>query len=66
LISIGAYPPGSNAAVDRAIRLQEPLNTFLKQAVSQGVSSKESWQLLADVMKPAEREKTTTLAPRRA
>lgn len=67
LISIGAYPPGSNAAVDRAIRLHEPLNTFLKQAVSQGVSAPESWKLLAEVMKPvAEKTTTTTLAPRRA
>lgn len=56
LISIGAYPPGSNAAIDRAIRLHEPLNKFLQQAVSLGVSSPESWSLLAEVLQKAERD----------
>ena len=28
LISIGAYPAGSNAAIDHAIRLYEPLKSF--------------------------------------
>ena len=65
LISIGAYPPGSNAAVDRAIRLHEPLNLFLRQAVSQGVSARESWQLLAEVMRAADREKPAAPAPRK-
>ena len=56
LISIGAYPPGSNAAIARAIRLHEPLNKFLQQAVSLGVSSPESWSLLAEVLQKAERD----------
>ena len=32
LISIGAYQSGSNAAVDAAIRLQEPIRSFLRQS----------------------------------
>ena len=31
LIQIGAYPAGSNERIDRAIRLHEPLNGFLRQ-----------------------------------
>lgn len=31
LIQIGAYAPGSNPRVDKAIKLNEPLNLFLKQ-----------------------------------
>ncbi len=33
LINIGAYRTGSNARVDRAIRLMEPINGFLRQDV---------------------------------
>lgn len=46
LINIGAYPPGSNPAIDQSIRLHEPLNRFLRQAVNEGFASGESWQLL--------------------
>jgi len=31
LIRIGAYKQGSNAEVDRAIKLHDPINTFLRQ-----------------------------------
>lgn len=34
LISIGAYQSGSNPAVDSAIRLQEPIQDFLRQSAS--------------------------------
>lgn len=33
LINIGAYKPGSNARIDKAIKLIEPVNEFLKQDV---------------------------------
>lgn len=46
LINIGAYPQGSNPAIDQSIRLHEPLNRFLRQAVNEGFASGESWQLL--------------------
>jgi flagellum-specific ATP synthase len=50
LISIGAYPLGSNVAIDRAIRLQEPMQKFLKQGIREGVSTQESWALLSRVL----------------
>ena len=53
LINIGAYPLGSNAAIDHAIKLHEPIKKFLIQSVSQGVPSDESWRLLAETMKSA-------------
>lgn len=33
LINIGAYKPGSNARIDKAVRLIDPVNDFLKQHV---------------------------------
>ena len=51
LISIGAYPPGTNAAIDRAIRLQEPLRQFLRQPGNVGLPAAESWRQLAEVLK---------------
>jgi flagellum-specific ATP synthase len=50
LISIGAYPAGSNAAIDLAIRLHAPLKNFLRQGVREGFASAESWRLLAQAM----------------
>ncbi|HVM59877.1 MAG TPA: FliI/YscN family ATPase [Verrucomicrobiae bacterium] len=46
LIAIGAYPAGSNAAIDEAIRLHEPLRLFLRQPVNQGRTIAECWQEL--------------------
>ena len=54
LINIGAYPLGSNSHIDRAIRLHEPLNRFLKQDVNEGVEAPESWQRLAQTIQQAE------------
>lgn len=50
LISIGAYPAGSNAAIDLAIRLNTPLKNFLRQGVRDGFTAAESWQKLAQAM----------------
>jgi flagellum-specific ATP synthase len=50
LINIGAYPAGSNAAIDQAIRLHEPLKKFLRQGVREGFVGSESWRLLAQAM----------------
>ena len=51
LINIGAYPAGSNAAIDMAIKLREPMKKFLNQPITTGVGSSQSWQLLAESMK---------------
>jgi flagellum-specific ATP synthase len=52
LITIGAYTSGSSAAIDQAIRLQNPLMGFLRQEVTQSKTISESWQLLGQVMSP--------------
>lgn len=51
LINIGAYPAGSSAMIDHAIRLHEPLNKFLCQPVDKGFANAESWRLLTETMK---------------
>jgi flagellum-specific ATP synthase len=54
LINIGAYPAGSNPAIDHAIRLHEPMKKFLRQPVQEGVSTAESWSALARTLAAAE------------
>lgn len=50
LITIGAYPHGSNPVIDEAIRLQTPLNEFLKQKVEEGFNVEQSWAMLKAVL----------------
>jgi FliI/YscN family ATPase len=42
LISIGAYQSGSNAVVDAAIQLREPIHQFLRQAVHEKSTPEEA------------------------
>jgi flagellum-specific ATP synthase len=50
LINIGAYANGTNSAMDRAIALHDPLNGFLRQKITEGFPTKQSWTLLADTL----------------
>jgi flagellum-specific ATP synthase len=50
LINIGAYPAGTNAAIDLSIHLNEPIKGFLRQAVGEGFSTSQSWALLEKAM----------------
>jgi flagellum-specific ATP synthase len=50
LINIGAYPAGSNPAIDAAIKLHEPLRAFLRQGVAEGFNTAQSWPLLAETL----------------
>ena len=50
LITIGAYKPGQNPRVDRAVQLIEPLNQFLRQRAGDRVSLEESWQMLGSIV----------------
>src|SRR5205085_8551206 len=50
LINIGAYPAGSNPAIDQAIQLQESLQRFLRQPTGQAHPSRELWSLLEKTM----------------
>lgn len=58
LINIGAYPAGSSPAIDQAIRLRDPLNGFLRQAVGEGFSTQEVWSLLRHSLSDDPRSKT--------
>ncbi|MGH7996950.1 MAG: EscN/YscN/HrcN family type III secretion system ATPase, partial [Opitutaceae bacterium] len=50
LVAIGAYQTGASAALDRAIALQEPLRTFLRQEIRELTSRGESFQRLAALL----------------
>jgi flagellum-specific ATP synthase len=50
LINIGAYPAGTNPAIDSSIQLHEPLTSFLRQPVEQGCTIPQSWSLLEETM----------------
>lgn len=51
LINIGAYQAGGNAALDKAIALQEPLRQFLRQAVLDITPRAETFARLKAVLK---------------
>lgn len=46
LIEIGAYVPGTNPLVDRAIALQEPIRAFLTQDLEEISTAAEAWAAL--------------------
>jgi FliI/YscN family ATPase len=50
LINIGAYPAGTNPAIDLSIHLHEPLKAFLCQRIEQGFSTAQSWTALAQTL----------------
>jgi len=50
LINIGAYPAGTNPAIDLSIHLHEPIKSFLCQRIEQGFSTAQSWTALAQTM----------------
>ncbi len=50
LIEIGAYVPGTNPTVDRAIGLIDPINEFLRQDIHDISTAAEGWGWLGSVM----------------
>jgi len=50
LITIGAYKPGLNPKVDRAVRLNDKVVQFLRQKVSEKTSLKDCWINLAKIL----------------
>lgn len=61
LINIGAYPAGSNPAIDEAIRLHEPLRQFLRQPVTRGFAVAESWSLLTQATETGSKTQTAQI-----
>lgn len=57
LINIGAYAPGSNAEIDLALRLQQPLRQFLMQKVGEGCPAEKAWALLENILTPTPKVK---------
>ena len=53
LITIGAYKPGQNVKVDKAVALIDPLTNFLRQKAEEKASLEESWKRLAQVLASA-------------
>jgi flagellum-specific ATP synthase len=51
LIDIGAYVPGSNPVVDRAVALEPSINAFLRQDIGTVVPAWQSWQALGSVLR---------------
>jgi len=60
LINIGAYPAGTNPAIDQSIRLNGPLNRFLRQGVTEGFSSAQSWNVLTTTLATPHAEKAAS------
>jgi flagellum-specific ATP synthase len=50
LIEIGAYVPGANPLVDRAVQLQEGIDAFLRQDIAEIAAVDESWHRLFELL----------------
>jgi flagellum-specific ATP synthase len=53
LIQIGAYAPGSSDRVDRAIKIHDPLNTFLRQDRIERITFDDTVKRLGDLARAA-------------
>jgi flagellum-specific ATP synthase len=60
LINIGAYPTGTNPAIDQALAKHEPLRQFLRQDVAEGFSVEQTWSLLEKALAPIPKPKAAT------
>jgi flagellum-specific ATP synthase len=50
LLTIGAYKPGQNPRVDRAVKKIDAVHAFLKQDVDDPTSIEESWRRIREVL----------------
>jgi flagellum-specific ATP synthase len=50
LITIGAYKPGQNARVDRAVQKIDAVNQFLRQSSDEPTSLQDTWQLMGNIV----------------
>jgi flagellum-specific ATP synthase len=54
LVQLGAYQHGSDASLDRAIALQEPMQAFLQQGMHECCSQDQSIVQLVDLFSSSE------------
>jgi flagellum-specific ATP synthase len=54
LINIGAYKEGANKKIDQAIRLNDPISSFLKQSVEDPCDMAESLNRLSSTLNGVE------------
>jgi flagellum-specific ATP synthase len=57
LIRLGAYRAGSSAEVDEAIRLHEPLESFLRQRKDEVASLGDGYRRLQQILGSLETER---------
>jgi flagellum-specific ATP synthase len=50
LITIGAYKPGQNPRVDRAVQKHEQVLSFLKQSADRPCSIEECWRSMKEIV----------------
>jgi flagellum-specific ATP synthase len=50
LITIGAYKPGQNPRVDRAVKLYDKVNEFLRQGADRPCSLEECWRSMKEIV----------------
>lgn len=50
LITIGAYKPGQNPRVDRAVALHDKVQQFLKQSAHSAQSLEDSWRAMKEIL----------------
>jgi flagellum-specific ATP synthase len=51
LIDIGAYAPGANPQVDRAVQLESAITAFLRQGMQEHTPADQAWTQLAHVLR---------------
>ena len=56
MINIGAYVAGSNPQIDQAIKLIQPIRSFLAQAITEGCSMEESIQHMTALLEANDAE----------
>ena len=59
LINIGAYAPGSNPRIDRAIALIEPMRTFLRQSVGERCTLAQTRNALLSLLSCSQTQKAS-------
>lgn len=58
LISIGAYKPGHNASLDKAVQIYPDLINFLRQSPKEKSTLQQSWQALGKIMRASQKSDT--------